>query len=166
MESKMGKQSTKKNKNVYQTTREERGYTRERAAEVLEALSPERIERIESGKSDPHPDEVLIMAEKYKKPMLCNYYCSNECPIGRLYVPEVKAKELSQTVLEILASLNALYEKKSELVAITVDGKIDDSEREEFRRIQADLESISVAVETLQLWVESAIATGKMDDGE
>ena len=162
----MGKQSTKKNKNVYQTTREERGYTRERAAEVLEALSPERIERIESGKSDPHPDEVLIMAEKYKKPMLCNYYCSNECPIGRLYVPEVKAKELSQTVLEILASLNALYEKKSELVAITVDGKIDDSEREEFRRIQADLESISVAVETLQLWVESAIATGKMDDGE
>jgi len=162
----MGKQSTKKNKNVYQTTREELGYTRERAAEVLEALSPERIERIESGKSDPHPDEVLIMADKYKKPMLCNYYCSNECPIGRLYVPEVKAKELSQTVLEILASLNALYEKKSELVAITVDGKIDDSEREEFRRIQADLESISVAVETLQLWVESAIATGKMDDGE
>ena len=162
----MGKQSTKKNKNVYQTTREELGYTRERAAEVLEALSPERIERIESGKSDPHPDEVLIMADKYKKPMLCNYYCSNECPIGRLYVPEVKAKELSQTVLEILASLNALYEKKSELIAITVDGKIDDSEREEFRRIQADLESISVAVETLQLWVESAIATGKMDDGE
>ena len=62
----MGKQSTKKNKNVYQTTREELGYTRERAAEVLEALSPERIERIESEKSDPHPDEVLIMAEKYK----------------------------------------------------------------------------------------------------
>ena len=52
----------------------------------------------------PHPDEVLVMAEKYKQPSLCNYYCANQCPIGQEYVPEIKVKDLSQIVLEMLAT--------------------------------------------------------------
>ena len=52
----------------------------------------------------PHPEEVLIMADKYKSPELCNYYCSNQCPIGQQYVPEIKMKELPQIILETVAS--------------------------------------------------------------
>lgn len=44
------------------------------------------------------------MAEKYKRPSLCNYYCSRQCPIGQQYVPEIEIKELSSIVLEMLAS--------------------------------------------------------------
>ena len=25
-----------------------------------------------------YPDEVIVMAEKYQLPHLCNYYCANE----------------------------------------------------------------------------------------
>ena len=78
----MGRASTKSNKNRYQLVREELGLSREKASELLEAVTPERIEKIESGKSLPHPDEVLTMAAKYRRPSLCNYYCSNQCPIG------------------------------------------------------------------------------------
>ena len=101
----MGRASTKSNKNRYQLVREELGLSREKASELLEAVTPERIEKIESGKSLPHPDEVLTMAARYRRPSLCNYYCSNQCPIGQAYVPEIEMKELSAIVLEMLASL-------------------------------------------------------------
>jgi hypothetical protein len=108
----MGRASKRENKNRYQLIREELGLSREKASELLESIMPERIEKIETEKSLPHPDEVLILADKYKRPSLCNYYCSNQCPIGQQYVPEVKVKELSSIVLEMLASLNSVNGKR------------------------------------------------------
>lgn len=106
----MARVSTKENKNIYQLTRESLKLTRESASELLETISPERIEKIENERSLPYPDEVLAMAEKYRQPSLCNYYCANQCPIGQEYVPEIKVKDLSQIVLEMLASLNSVSE--------------------------------------------------------
>ena len=151
----MGRASTKENKNIYQTTREALRLTRETAGELLETIENER--------SLPHPDEVLTMAEKYKQPGLCNYYCANQCPIGQEYVPEVKIKDLSQIVLEMLASLNSMNRRKDRLIEITADGVISDDELEDFIRIREELERISIAVETLQLWSERMLATGAIN---
>ena len=104
----MARVSTRENKNVYQLTREGLKLSREAASELLESIPPERIEKIENERSLPHPDEVLVMSDKYKQPSLCNYYCANQCPIGQEYVPEIKVKDLSQIVLEMLASLNSV----------------------------------------------------------
>ena len=159
----MARVSTKENKNIYHVTREELGLTREAASELLGCLSPERIEKIENERSMPHPDEVLAMAEGYKQPRLCNYYCANQCPIGQQYVPEIAPKDLSQIVLEMLASLNSMNKQKERLIEITVDGKISGDEIKDFIYIQEELERISVAVETLQLWAERMLATGMID---
>ena len=159
----MGRVSTKENKNIYHKTRENLQLTREMASEVLKSIAPERIEKIENERVLPHPDEVLLMAEKYKKPSLCNYYCANQCPIGQQYVPEIKVKDLSQIVLEMLASLNSMNRQKERLIEITVDGKITGDELKDFIEIQEELERISVAVETLQLWSEQMIANGMID---
>lgn len=159
----MGRASTRENKNIYQTTREAMHLTREAAGELLESIPPERIEKIENERSLPHPDEVLTMAEKYKQPGLCNYYCANQCPIGQEYVPEVKIKDLSQIVLEMLASLNSMNRRKDRLIEITADGIISDDELEDFIRIREELERISIAVETLQLWSERMLATGAIN---
>ena len=64
----MARKSTKENKTVYQITREALGLTREEASELLETMAPERIEKIENERTMPHPDEVLLMSDKYKKP--------------------------------------------------------------------------------------------------
>lgn len=159
----MGRISKKENKNIYQVRREELGLSREKASELLGALPPERIEKIESEKSLPHPDEVLVMAEGYKMPNLCNYYCANECPIGRQYVPEIKIKDLSQIVLEMLASLNAMQRKQERLIEITADGLIEEDEIKDFVQIQEELEKISITVETLQLWSEQMLANNVID---
>ena len=159
----MARKSTKENKNIYQRTREALDLTREEASELLVTMSPERIEKIESERSMPHPDEVLVMAQKYKQPSLCNYYCANQCPIGAQYVPEIKVKDLSQIVLEMLASLNSMQKEKDRLIEITVDGKVSGDELADFVAIQEQLEKISVAVETLQLWCERMLATGALD---
>ena len=159
----MARVSTNENKNIYHQAREGLGLTREKASELLECISADRIEKIENERSLPNPDEVLIMAEKYKQPGLCNYYCANQCPIGQEYVPEIKIKDLSQIVLEMLASLNSMSRQKERLIEITVDGKITGDELEDFIYIQEELERISIAVETLQLWSERMLATGAID---
>ena len=159
----MGKKSTKENKTRYHLVREELGLSREQASELLETIPPERIERIENEKVSPYPEEILVMAEKYKRPSLCNYYCSQHCPIGQQYVPEVEVKELSSIVLEMLAALNAINKEKDRLVEIAADGRIDNDEIDDFIFIQEELERISITVETLQLWSEKMLANGVID---
>ena len=154
----MGKKSTKEDKNIYFLSREEAGMTRAEAAEAL-YISEDRIERIEYEKSAPHPDEVLAMADCYKNPTLCNYFCAHECPIGREYVPEVKIKDLSQITLEMLANLNALTKEKDRLVEITVDGNITPDEMPDFKRIQNRLEEMSLVVDALKLWFDNAVCS-------
>lgn len=159
----MARVSTKENKNVYHQAREDMGLTRDKASELLEWISADRIEKIENERSMPNPDEVLTMAEKYKRPSLCNHYCSHQCPIGQQYVPEIKIKDLSQIVLEMLASLNSMNKRKERLIEITADGVIDNDELDDFIFIQEELERISITVETLQLWAERMLATGAID---
>ena len=159
----MGRASVKEDKTIYQTIREDLELSREKASELLEVITPERIERIENEKTMPHPEEILIMAEKYKVPDLCNHYCANQCPIGERYVPEIKVKDLSMIVLEMLASLNSMNKKKDRLIEITADGRIEDNEIQDLIYIQEELERISITVETLQLWVEKMLANGVID---
>ena len=129
----MGKKSTKENKTKYHLVREELGWSREYASEQMGMITPERLERIENEKVTPDPKEILVMAETYGRPSLCNYYCSQKCPIGQQYVPEIEIKELSSIVLEMLASLNSVNKRKDRLIEITADGMISSLYRKNWR---------------------------------
>jgi hypothetical protein len=109
------------------------------------------------------PEEVLAMAKAYKKPALCNYYCSHECPIGQEYVPEVKVKDLAQIVLQTLATMNSLEKAKDRFIEITADGQITEDEIDDFVRIEDGIKEIGVAADSLSLWMDNTIATGKID---
>lgn len=160
----MGRISVKENKNIYQVTRETLELSRAQASELLESITPEKIERIENEKCLPQPDEVKIMAEKYKEPDLRNYYCANQCPLGIDYVPEVKVKDLANIVLEMLSSLNSMDKKKERLIEIAADGEISGDEMKDFVFIEKELEHISMTVDTLQLWIEKMRANGAIDE--
>ena len=160
----MGKSSTKDNKTTYQIAREKLGLSREKASE-LTGIEPSKIERIENEKiSKIDPYDVVAMADAYKEPMLCNNYCTGECPIGMKYVPEVKIEGIKEITVEMLASLASLDEQKVRFLQIARDGMVDDSELEDFVKIQKELEQISMAVEALQIWSERMIAEGKIDE--
>lgn len=160
----MGKKSTRENKSRIQLSREEAGFTREKASEQIGYISEDRIDKIERGVLEARPEEIVSMAECYKDPELCNYYCSHECSIGKKYVPEVKLKDLSQITLEMLASLNQLEKEKNRLIEITVDGIITEDEKDDFTKIKEELDSIALTISSLKMWVDNAVLTGKISD--
>ena len=158
----MAKTSTKQKKSYYQEVRDELGLSREKVSELTN-LPPERIERVETGKVAILPEDVIELAQCYNKPELCNYYCSHECKIGALYVPEIQSEGVESTVLKMVSSLNSMNRQKDRLIEIIEDGKITGDEIEDFIKIQLALKKISMTVDTLQIWAEKMLASGKID---
>ncbi len=159
----MGKKSIKENKNIYFETRDKLGLSRAQASELMEGISESSLEKMETGKTSIYPEDVVLMAKAYKRPDLCNYYCTHECAIGKNSVPEVKISSLSEIVLGMLSSLNSLERRMDRLIEITADGEISDDELSDFASIQNQLEHIDATVEALKLWVKGTIAEGKIN---
>ena len=162
----MGRRSVKDNKNIYQQSRENKGLSREGAEEILSFVSADRIEKIESGRSTPHPDEVLQMEQGYENPELSNYYCTHECPIGMKYVQKAELKELPQLTVELLSTLHAMEEEQNRLIDISVDGRVNSFERKQFDVILHKLAALDRAIRGMRIWIEHALYTGKMDEAK
>lgn len=159
----MGRKSTKENKSVWQVTRENLGLTREKAAELVPGFSPERIEKIENGRTQIQPEDVVLLAESYKSPALRNYFCSQECPLGRERVLPTESKDLAQIAVETLNAVNRLNKKRDRLLEIVEDGAVNVDEYEDFNEIKSTLDKIALCVSHLQLWMEEQIVAGKME---
>ena len=99
------------------------------------------------------------MAKAYKRPNLCNYYCTHECSIGKDTVTELRPSNLSELSLSIFNSLNALNKQKERLMEIAEDGAVTEDELSDFMSIQKNLDKISTTVETLKLWMAEALDT-------
>ena len=158
----MGRKSTKENKSIWQTTREGLDLTREKAAELIPGFSPERIEKIENGRSQVHPEDALLMAEYYHAPSLRNYYCVNECPIGQIHALRTESKELAQIAIETLNAVNRVSASRDRLLEIVEDGQIRDDEFADFSQIKETLDRLALSVSNLQLWVDEQLASGKL----
>ena len=141
----MGKQSKRENKTIYQICREEAGLTRSEASEKMAAVSDYKIKT---------PYDIIQMADAYRRPDLCNYYCSHKCEIGHRYVPEVKVSDLSNIILETIASLNEINPLTTRLIQIARDGRISDDEIKDFALISKKLDEISLAIDSLNLWID------------
>jgi transcriptional regulator with XRE-family HTH domain len=159
----MGRKSIKEDKSVYFRAREEAGLTRAQASEIIGTISESRLEKLETGKLTVYPEDVVDLAAAYKRPELCNYYCTHECRIGQEMVPEVTSSSLAEITLGILSSLNTLEKQKNRLVEITADGEITDDELPDFAMIQKELDRVDRILESLKLWVSGTIASGKLN---
>ena len=158
----MGRVSVKKNKSIYQVYREKSGLTREKASELMDGMTASRIEKIENGQ-EPTPFDIIQMADCYKKPDLCNYYCSHRCAIGDRYVPQVEVSELPNIILETIASLNEIIPHTGKLIQIARDGKISDEEIPDFAFISNKLDEISIAIDALNLWIDKTAGENNLN---
>ena len=148
----MGKQSTRENKTIYQLCREAAGLTRAEASDKMKAVSDSKIEKFEYETQEPTPYDIIQMADAYKRPDLCNYYCSHKCEIGHRYVLEVEVTDLSNIILETIAGLNEINPLTSRLIQIARDGKISDDEMRDFAFISKKLDEISLAIDALTFY--------------
>ncbi|MBQ3786998.1 MAG: helix-turn-helix domain-containing protein [Lachnospiraceae bacterium] len=157
----MGKKSVKTDKTIYQITREEAGMTRAAVADATNGvLSESRLEKIEGSLQSAQPEDAILMANVYRKPELCNYYCTKECPIGKKYVPSVETvHDLPQITMELLSNLNSLNRDKERIIDIAADGKISEDERDDFEDFRKHLAEMSMAIESLKLWADREISS-------
>lgn len=126
-------------------------------------ISASRIEKIEYELQEPTLYDIVQMADCYKRPDLCNYYCSHRCAIGDRYVPEVEVSELSNIILETIASLNEINPLTRRLIQIARDGKIPDDEIKDFAFISKKLDEVSLAIDSLNLWVDKTASENNIN---
>lgn len=158
----MGRKSIKENKNYYFQLREEAGFTRAEASEVMN-ISEARIEKIENDRVTVVPEDIVEMSKGYKKPALCNYYCTHECRIGKDNLNTIEESSIAEISIGILDTLNSLEEKKTKLVSIVADGKIAANETNEFISIGQDLKRINKIIDSFLLWMENEAIEGNLD---
>ena len=162
----MGKKATKAADNMYCKARYEASLnnhdfeSRERTAELL-GIDRTRLARIELGKMEPYPEEVLAMSNVYNCPELCNSYCANECPIGKLTVNEVVIDDFDRLALKVLGSIKDIDDVRTSLISISEDGVIEEDEWQEFDAILDALEKISTNASALRLWAMKNISSFK-----
>ena len=161
LERKMGKRSVKENKNAWQLARESAELTREAASELMKYVTEDRIEKIESERSLPHPDEVLAMADAYRMPKLTNIYCTGCCPIGAKTVHDIPEDDLGHIVLALINDLNHLSNQKDKLIEIASDGVVHEYEKEAFDAICERLENLSLRADMLKLWIKNTAMADK-----
>ena len=156
----MGRKSTKTKKNVYQQARDDINMTRAAVEDATEGLlSASRVEKIENGQLKAHPEDVVLMADIYNKPELCNYFCTKECQIGEKYVPAIDIiHDLPQITMSILSSLNSLNKDRERIIDITADGQITEDEREDFETFRRHLAEMSMTIEALKLWADKELS--------
>lgn len=149
----MPKQSDKEEKSIYRQVRDELDLSREKASEMLAGITADQLEKMENGRTRVEPGDVVLMAEAYNHPELCNYYCKNECPIGQHQNLAIEVSELPNIILETVACLNDIQPNINRLIEISRDGKISDNEISDFAFIENKLDQISLAADALHLWV-------------
>lgn len=130
--------------------------SREGAAEVT-GLDRTRIAYIELGTISPYPEEILILADCYNAPELCNHYCSRMCPIGRHTVEPLEVKEIEAATLQLLSAIRSLPKITDELVDIVEDGRIDEDERESMESILRTLRQAANRIKALELVYEKCL---------
>lgn len=122
----MGRKSTKENKNIYQETRENLGWSREKAADEImriedgkySYLDKYKLVRIEEESVKIQPEDVTALSLAYKMPELRNYYCCHQCDIGRKDTHEVVYKDnVHEILVNMAVSLESVNAKKD-----TIDG--------------------------------------------
>lgn len=143
---------------TYIKARKDKGFSREQAVDAMSnAMSPDRLQRLENGKVALQPQDVLAMSKAYNMPELRNHYCTNNCPIGKEYIPEI---EMCTNIYELLVNITLLietaYNDRFKLLEKLAQGKAPAFDDNEFYIIQDNLDKLSACIEALQIWYEKS----------
>lgn len=126
--------------------------SREGAADIM-SIDRGRLYRIESGLTNPYPEEIHLMADLYNAPELRNFYCRNCCPLGE-NVPEISGAGIDRITIKALASFRKIGETKEILLSITEDGIISEDEKPEMDKVLKNLEELETVSQNLRVWIK------------
>lgn len=126
--------------NIYKNARRAAGYTQERWAEFL-GISTEAVRQYEAGTIMPSDDILLMMADISGEKMLPYWHLSRKSRIAAAILPELEEQQgLPEAVLALLIQIEDFKDDGlKKLLRIAADGKVDESEAEEYAEAVAQL---------------------------
>lgn len=128
--------------NIYKTARKKAGLTQEKAAAAI-GVSVESLKAYEAYSRLPSFDVVGLMCIVYDAMYLAyqhDWIASGEIKV----VPEVQVLDLPRASIQLINKVVRFAEthRDRELLQIAEDGVIDESEKELFSQIMADLDEL------------------------
>ena len=93
------------------------------------------------------------MSDVYQAPELCNYYCTKQCPIGKDKETLIY-EDLSEIAVRLMSALHFLNKSNDTIYQILEDGRIDEYEREDFKKVISTLKKLSYCADSLELWAK------------
>lgn len=130
--------------------------SREIAADLL-GISPSTLVKHELGITKNVPvDTVMMMADLYKSPELKNWYCKNECPIGKDLPVATDCKDIQSIAIKMFNCMdpNRITELTSNILRIAEDGKVSDEEWSKVNEAVNLLTAISTVCSELKIFAE------------
>lgn len=135
--------------NIYQTAREACGITQERAAELI-GLSVESIRSYETEKRIPSDDTVIKMVDIYNANYLAYQHLKYKTQVGNIILPEVDQTTISEAVLKWMHEMHDCMEYQASIVEITMDGKVDEDEKDMWSHAMAKCRELCRAIFAMQ----------------
>lgn len=136
-------------RNIYQIAREATGLTQEKASERLD-ISVDSLRAYEGDKRIP-PDRVVIkMIEIYDAQYLAYQHLKTSDLVGKSYLPNIEIKDLPSAMLRLQKEVNDFIKLRDEMIDITCDGVIDDTEKDRWEVIIKELNDVADAIMALK----------------
>lgn len=130
----MAKQATKAIGNRYYEARiraakyNEKLLTRSGAIEFLPGVTEDSLKKYELDINRPPNIVVALMADAYNEPELRQWYCVNECPLGKdcREIPEMPAE---RALIRLQNSVYEMEQLTRQISLLMEDGTLDEDEK-------------------------------------
>lgn len=131
----MSRQATKALGNRYYEARiraakyNEKLLTRSGAVEFLPGVTEDSLKKYELDINRPPNIVVALMADAYNEPELRQWYCANECPLGKdcREIPEMPAE---RALIRLQNSVYEMEQLTRRLSLLMEDGTLNENERD------------------------------------
>ena len=127
--------------NIYQTAREGRGLTQEKAAELI-GISVESLRAYECGKRPPRTPTAITMADVYNNKALVYQHLKNIDPAANDILPELDVKNFAEAVLKLVKEFNEAELLIPTLISIASDGVIDEKELPMWEKVKKEFDDL------------------------
>ncbi|HBG4644517.1 TPA: helix-turn-helix transcriptional regulator [Clostridioides difficile] len=136
--------------NIYQLSRENTGFTQEKASELLD-ISVESLRAYENDKRIPNNQIVAKMVSIYNNNLLGYEHVRRTTEAGVMFLPKLEMKSLSSITLKLHKEIKDYLKKEDDFIDIVEDDVIDEDEEEVWNDVMEKLEGIYEAILKLKL---------------
>lgn len=127
--------------------------SREGAAEML-GMSVSAVADAELGLTKFMPvEKAVLMADLYNEPQLLNYFCLHECPIGCRHCISDEVNGIDRMAVKLVKGLRVeeVEKVKNAILDIAEDGKVNEDEKNAFRKVLDYLENLGKLISELKI---------------